>query len=168
MFLFAVWRTLIWVADSEGPYPLGERRAMAYGHLPAGTRVLSPIIVGAVMQLMAVVLVTAVFYLLARARYFPLGRPLSICADRTSCESASLLVCLSYLLTAIGVALTNIHARLYLSVKVREEVDSNHVAHSGVPSILAARLLCRLTVVLFGPVTVHAVRRRWINSMRTS
>lgn len=80
---------------------------MAYGHLPTGIRVLSPAIVGALMQLIAVVLITAAFYPLARVRYFPLGWPLSICAERTSCESASLLLRLSYLLTAIGVALTN-------------------------------------------------------------
>jgi hypothetical protein len=62
---------------------------------------------GAVMQLAAVVLTTAGFYVLAREADLRPPWPLTLCEPGTSCGSATTLVRWSYLLTAIGVALTN-------------------------------------------------------------
>jgi hypothetical protein len=79
---------------------------VTYGRSTAGIGIFGPAIAGAAMQLMAVMLVTVVFYLLSREKYLPLGWPLSLCDEDGSCQSATVLVRLSYLLAAIGVALT--------------------------------------------------------------
>ena len=59
------------------------------------------------MQLAAVVLVTTGFYLLARDADLQPPWPLTFCEPGTSCSAATYLLRWSYLLTAIGVALTN-------------------------------------------------------------
>lgn len=58
------------------------------------------------MQVIAVGLITAVFYLLARAKYFSLGWPLALCDAGGDCQGAAPLLRISYLITAVGVALT--------------------------------------------------------------
>ena len=59
------------------------------------------------MQFFAVALITSLFYLLVRARYFALGWPLAICDENMGCPIAVPLLRTSYLLTAGGVTLTN-------------------------------------------------------------
>lgn len=117
---------------------------MANGHLPAAIRVLGPAIVGAVMQLTAVAFLTAVFYLLARARYFASGWPLSICAENTSCESAAPLVRVSYLLTAIGVALTN---NRFIALTQLWARDASRVTYLQEPRFSAEAVAAQLLVV---------------------
>jgi hypothetical protein len=65
------------------PYLWGGRHAVTYERFTAGMRIFGPAIAGAVMQLIAVVLVTILFYLLARERYLPLDWPLSLCDEDT-------------------------------------------------------------------------------------
>ena len=79
---------------------------MAHGR-EATIRVFGPAIAGALMQFAAVGLITFGFYFLASGGYFSSKWPLTLCAEGTSCHSAAPLVRLSYLLTALGVALTN-------------------------------------------------------------
>ena len=70
-------------------------------------RIFGPAVAGAAMQLIAVGLMTALFYLLARARYFSPGWPFALCDANTVCQAPAPLLRLSYLMTAVGVALTN-------------------------------------------------------------
>lgn len=70
-------------------------------------RIFGPAVAGTGMQLAAVGLMTICLFLLARAGYFSLGWPLVLCDDGTACQAATPLVRLSYLTTAMGVALTN-------------------------------------------------------------
>lgn len=70
-------------------------------------RIFGPALVGAAMQLAAVVLTTTGFYILARNADLQPPWPLTLCEPGTSCGSATYLVRWSYLLMAIGVALTN-------------------------------------------------------------
>lgn len=70
-------------------------------------KILGPAIAGAAMQLMAIGLLMVLFYFLASAGYFFLGWPFALCEDETACQAAAPLVRLSYLITAVGIALTN-------------------------------------------------------------
>src|SRR5436190_490334 len=83
-----------------------ERRGMAHER-EATMRIFGPTIAGAIMQLIIVGLITFGFYFLARVGYFSSKWPLMLCEEGTSCHSAVPLVRLSYLLTDVGVALTN-------------------------------------------------------------
>ena len=56
---------------------------------------------------MAVGTLTAFFYVLARAKFFSLAWPLVLCDESASCQGVAPLVRLSYLTTAVGVALTS-------------------------------------------------------------
>ena len=73
----------------------------------ATMRIFGPAIAGAFAQFIAVGLITFAFYFLARGGYFSSKWPLALCEEDTSCHSAAPLIRLSYLLTAVGVALTN-------------------------------------------------------------
>jgi len=70
-------------------------------------RIFGPAVAGAILQFIAVGLMTALFYLLARERYLSPAWPLALCDESTTCQAAAPLVRLSYLVTAVGVALTN-------------------------------------------------------------
>ena len=59
------------------------------------------------MQLVAVGLITVAIYFLATAEFFSSRWPIALCNEGISCRSAAPLVRLSFLLTAVGVALTN-------------------------------------------------------------
>ncbi|HXS07252.1 MAG TPA: hypothetical protein VN723_10715 [Rhizomicrobium sp.] len=70
-------------------------------------KIFGPAVAGTVMQLIAVGLMTVLFYLLARARYFSLGWPRAVRDEESGCRATASLVRLSYLTTAVGVALTD-------------------------------------------------------------
>jgi hypothetical protein len=72
-------------------------------------RIFSPAIAGAVIQVAAVMLLTAAWYFLAQYEYLKPPWPLTLCETGTSCQSATPLVRLSFLLTAVGIALTKNH-----------------------------------------------------------
>jgi len=71
------------------------------------SRILGLALVGAVVQLAAVVATTAGFYIPARDADLRPPWPLTLCQPGSSCSAATYLVRWSYLLTAIGVALTD-------------------------------------------------------------
>jgi hypothetical protein len=70
-------------------------------------KILGPALAGAAMQLMAIGLLMVLVYFLASAGYFFLGWPFALCEDETACQAAAPLVRLSYLITAVGIALTS-------------------------------------------------------------
>jgi hypothetical protein len=70
-------------------------------------RIFGPAIAGTAMQLMAIGVLTILFYFLAHDQYFSLGWPLVLCDSKIACQAAAPLVRLSYLMTAVGIALTN-------------------------------------------------------------
>lgn len=82
-------------------------QGVTYGHLRNVMKIFGSAVAGTAMQLVAVGFMTGLFYLLARARYFSLGWPLALCDQNTACQTATPLVRLSYLMTAVGIVLTD-------------------------------------------------------------
>ena len=112
-------------------------------------RVFGPAMAGAVMQLVAVVLVTFLFYLLARQRYMPSGWPLSICDEDSSCQSATVLVRVAFLLTAIGVALTTNRLITQTMMWARQIAREKYI---GKPRFSVEAVAVQLTIVAIGSV----------------
>ena len=72
------------------------------------SRILSPAIAAIGVQLAAVMVITVTFYLLTQsAEHRDPIWPALVCEAGTSCRSTTLLVRLSYLLTAFGAGFTN-------------------------------------------------------------
>lgn len=143
----------------------GEHSAVTEEHSPASTRILGPAIVGALMQLAAMAIITTIFYLLARARYFPLGWPQSICAERVSCDSAALLVRLSYLSTAIGVALTNNRFISQAILWVRNSSQLVHEEAEAVTAQLSIVFIAALIETLDSPIHAVVTLGQWLGGI---
>ena len=93
-------------------------------------RIFGPVIAGAILQLAAVVLTTAVFYFLSRSGYLAPPWPFALCEGGTSCHAASLLVRWAYLLTAFGVALTNSRLTVRASQRFRKTIKYDNPEYS--------------------------------------
>jgi len=88
-------------------HPTYGTHRVIYGCFKVAMRILGPAVAGAAMQLMAIGLLTVLFYFLASARYFFMGWPFALCSDEPSCQAATPWVRLSYLIIAVGIVLTN-------------------------------------------------------------
>ena len=71
--------------------------------------IFGPAVAGALMQVAAMMLLTAAYYFLAQHEYLKPPWPLTLCQTGTCCHSATPLVRLSFLLTAFGIALSKNH-----------------------------------------------------------
>ena len=113
--------------------------------------VFGPFMAGAVLQLAAIVLTTAAFYILAYHGYLAPRWPLTLC-EMDTCQSATFLVRWSYLLTAVGVALTNNGFITRATEWFRAAARSNRASELGFsPKAVAAQL----SIAAFASVAVQ-------------
>jgi hypothetical protein len=130
-------------------------------------RILGPAVAGAVMQLAAVMLLTAASYFLAQHEYLKPPWPFTLCQAGTSCHSATLLVRSSLLLTAVGISLTDNHfitrttrwAR-YLSRATRWE--KNRFSAEAVTVLLSIAVIGSVIEELGTPSEIVVAIGRWI------
>jgi hypothetical protein len=132
---------------STPPVIVGGRHAVTSARLTAGMRIFGPAVAGAAMQLTAIVLVTILLYSLARGRFLPLGWPLYLCDEDSTCQSATLLVRISYLLTAIGVALTTNRLITQTMLWARQ---NSHEPTFGKPRFSPEAVAFQLSIVAIG------------------
>ena len=107
-------------------------------------RIFGPLIAGAILQLVAVALTTTLFYFLSRSGYLAPAWPFALCDGGTSCHAASLLVRWCYLLTALGVALTNNRLTVRASQRFRKKTKL------GKPEFPAKAVMVQLWIVIIG------------------
>jgi hypothetical protein len=112
-------------------------------------RIVGPAVAGTAMQIIAIGIMTVLFYLLARVHHFGLGWPLALCGENTACQSAAPLVRLSYLVTAVGVALTN--NRLIARTTLWARLASRAILPNE-PRFSAEAVAVQFSIVTFGSI----------------